>query len=191
MEQLAIPQHISKVGLYTGQSILLCFVASVYYKFQIVCSLSLLATYFTTMLHWYKLYDTGIIKKLDIVAIINLLVRFYYNGITMFCPTCQKIWMLTIITIIIVYGININIFYYQTNSNIGYIMKPGYYSYFSLEYTLPNTRERELSYYFTSYIHCVFLHVIISTVSIYCAVIMPYNPPQNNETNDYVPQIAC
>ena len=143
------------------------------------------------MLHWYKLYDTGIIKKLDIVAIINLLVRFYYNGITMFCPTCQKIWMLTIITIIIVYGININIFYYQTNSNIGYIMKPGYYSYFSLEYTLPNTRERELSYYFTSYIHCVFLHVIISTVSIYCAVIMPYNPPQNNETNDYAPQIAC
>ena len=191
MEQLAIPQHISKVGLYTGQSILLCFVASVYYKFPVVCSLSLLATYFTTMLHWYKLYDTGIIKKLDIVAIINLLVRFYYNGITMFCPTCQKIWMLTIIIIIIVYGININIFYYQTNSNIGYIMKPGYYSYFSLEYTLPNTRERELSYYFTSYIHCVFLHVIISTVSIYCAVIMPYNPPENNETNDYAPQIAC
>ncbi len=189
MEQLAVPQHISKVGLYTGQSFLLCFVTSVYYKFPIVCSLSLLATYFTTMLHWYKLCDTGIIKNLDIAAIINLLVTFYYNGIIMFCPTCQKAWMLTIMTIIVVYGININIFYYQTISNRGYIMKPGSYSYFSLVYTLPNTRERELSYYFSSYIHCIFLHVVISTVSIYCAVIMPHNRQENSQTNDYAPQI--
>ena len=68
-------------------------------------------------------------------------------------------------------------------------MKPGSYSYFSLAYTLPNTRERELSYYFNSYIHCVFLHVIIGTVSIYCAIIMPHNPQENSQTNDYAPQI--
>jgi hypothetical protein len=186
---LAVPQYISRVGVYTGQMFLLCFVTSVYYNFSIVSSLALLATYFMTIIHWYKLRHTGIIKDLDRAAILNLVVSFYYTGITKFCPMCQRAWITTMAINIIVYVINNHIFYCQTNANRGQIilkdppegrdpqiclsiMKPGCYSYFSLAYTMPNTRERELCYYYNSYVHCLFLHVISGTVSVYCAIIM-------------------
>ena len=173
---LAVPQYISRVGVYTGQMFLLCFVTSVYYNFSIISSIALLATYFMTITHWYKLRQTGIIKDLDRAAILNLIVSFYYTGISKFCPMCQRAWITTMAINIIVYVINNHIFYYQTDANRGQIMKPGCYSYFSLAYTMPNTRERELCYYYNSYIHCLFLHIISGTVSVYCAIIMP---PEN------------
>ncbi len=180
--ELAVPQHISRVGVYTGHFFLLCFIASVYYNFPIITSVALFTTYSTTIMHWYKLRHSGIIKTLDIISIINLILTFYFNGIFKYCPNCQRAWISTMATNAVIYYINSSIFYYQTVDNRGQIMKPGCYSYFSLAYTLPNSRERELCYYYNSYVHCVFLHVIAGTVSVYCAIIMP---PENNSSPIY------
>ena len=180
--ELAIPQHISRVGVYTGHTFLIGGILSVYYNFPLIFSIALFTTYSTTITHWYKLRHSGIIKTLDIAAIINLVATFYFNGITRFCPNCQCAWISTTSSILVVYFINTHIFYYQTSQNNSQIMKPGCYSYFSLAYTLPNSRERELCYYYNSYIHCIFLHVVSMSVSIYCTLIMP---PENNSSPIY------
>ena len=181
--ELALPQHISRVGVYTGHFFLLGSIVSVYYNFPMITSVALFTTYSTTIIHWYKLRHSGIIKTLDIFSIINLLLTFYFNGLNRFCPNCQRAWLSIVFTIFVVYFINSHIFYYQTIENRGEIMKPGKYSYFSLAYTLPNTRERELSYYYNSYIHCGFIHILSMSVSIYCTIIMP--PPENNTCSIY------
>ena len=174
MEELAVPQHISRIGVYTGQSYLILFFTSIYYGFPYYFSVSIFFTYITTILHWHKQYKSGIIKTIDIISIINMVPTFYYNGLYMFCQKCQKAWIITIALIGIIYGINISIFYFQTNMIRGsYIMKPGSYSYFSLAYTCENTRERELCNYYNCYVHCIFLHVVASAVSFYCATRIP------------------
>ena len=166
--ELLIPQHISKIGLYTGQTLLISFVVSIYYNYSIICSIALLTTYITTMLYWRKIYKQGIIKTLDMLSVLNLIVSFYYTGLPNFTPMCQHAWISSIAISGIAFGINAYIFYHQTTNN-KWIMKPGFYSYFSLAYTLPNTRERELCYYYSTIVHCMFLHVLCNSISIYCA----------------------
>jgi hypothetical protein len=186
--ELAVPQHISKIGVYTGHSFLLGGIIAVYHNFPIIFSVALFTTYSTTITHWYKLRHSGIIKKLDIAAITNLVFTFYFNGLERFCPMCQRAWLSTIVFIFIIYFINSHIFHYQTVDDSGQIMKPGGYYYFSLAYTLPNTKERELSYYYNSYVHCGFLHLLSMTVSIYCTFIMPREDNSlSSENNGWSP----
>ena len=120
------------------------------------------------MLYWRKIYKQGIIKTLDMLAVLNLIVSFYYTGLPNFTPMCQHAWISSIAISSIAHGINAYIFYHQTTNN-KWIMKPGCYYYFSLAYTLPNTRERELCYYYSTSVHCMFLHVLCNSISIYCA----------------------
>jgi hypothetical protein len=50
------------------------------------------------------------------------------------------------------------------------------FHYFSLQYTEPNTRERELAYYRSTYTHMLATHIIPFLVCLYCSVCSPYSP---------------
>jgi hypothetical protein len=49
------------------------------------------------------------------------------------------------------------------------------FHYFSLQYTEPNTRERELAYYRSTYTHMLATHIIPFLVCLYCAICSPYS----------------
>ena len=66
----ALPPHISKIGLYTGQSWLIgCIVASFYKQTNLIAKTS--SIYVTTMLHWYNIKSTGIAKTIYMIVCIS------------------------------------------------------------------------------------------------------------------------
>lgn len=67
---MALPPHISKIGLCTGQFYLAGAIYHVYKgspNLAIICS----SIYATTMAHWYNMKNTGIAKTVDIAVVVT------------------------------------------------------------------------------------------------------------------------
>lgn len=67
---MALPPHISKIGLCTGQFYLAGAIYHVYKgspNLAIICS----SIYATTMAHWYNMKTTGIAKTVDIAVVVT------------------------------------------------------------------------------------------------------------------------
>ena len=176
---ILIPQHISRQAFYSIQVLGFCIGAAYYTKYYITCLL-ISILYTTSMLHWNKIYYSSIIKKLDIFAVIVLVLNvtfydsYYYKEYKIYWFICCPLFILTFI-------MNETLFYYQVLKNGD--KKNGdkknddkKFHYFSLQYTEPNTRERELAYYRSTYTHMLATHIIPFLVCLYCSVCSPYSP---------------
>ena len=67
---MALPPHISKIGLYTGQFYLAGAIYAIYKKntnLAIICS----SIYATTMAHWHNMKNSGIAKTLDVMVVVT------------------------------------------------------------------------------------------------------------------------
>lgn len=89
-KNICIPQHISRYGIYTGQIFLFTSILSYLYNYN---SLSFIGAilYITTLLHWYKLKDNGLIKYIDIVTVTFTVSSVSFYDSTFFCPVDKKI----------------------------------------------------------------------------------------------------
>jgi len=89
------------------------------------------------------------------------------------------LWLGALLTSSTIFYINEKLFYYQVlqynNKKIDKSIYKGdvTFNYFSIEYTNPNTFEREVAYYRNVITHGIGLHVILSLSSMYCII---HNP---------------
>ena len=171
---ILIPQHISRQAFYSIQVLGFCIGAAYYTKYYITCLL-ISILYTTSMLHWNKIYYSSIIKKLDIFAVIVLVLNvtfydsYYYKEYKIYWFICCPLFILTFI-------MNETLFYYQVLKNGDKKNDDKKFHYFSLQYTEPNTRERELAYYRSTYTHMLATHIIPFLVCLYCSVCSTYSP---------------
>jgi len=167
--QLLVPQHITKWGVLTSFLILASSFVVYKYKYYLLTGVSL-CLFLTSIIHWHKMTAFGVIKILDaLFAALTLgLITFYY--IDEFKPEYKKIWYYTLAILVAVFVFNWIITYFQIMRENPYIKCQQQYNYFSLEYTKPNTKPRELCYYYVTFIHLFFVHIIPSAVLMYCII---------------------
>jgi len=164
---ILIPQYISRLAFYSATGFILpnCIVA---YMFDYKCMFALFAMlYVSTMLHWNKIKQNGPIRTIDIILACTTLYRFTFIDRFRLCPIYQTFWLYVFYTMIMAFGINEYILYMQVLRGEPYA-KDSLYKYkiytrwpFQLlNYTPPNTKEREAAYYRSTYVHTFFLHVL-------------------------------
>lgn len=179
-KEVLIPQHISKHAVYSAQClIILSFIA---YKYEYYKLWVLLTTlYISSIFHWSKVRYKGLVKTIDIILAFSTMITITFYDINRFCPVCQNVWYFTAFIISIAFITNEILFYYQVlRYNNTIINKPCIkYRYFSLEYTNPNTIQRELAYYRSTYTHIIFIHILSCIVSGYCGIKSYYSCPKS------------
>ena len=167
--QLLVPQNVTKWGILTSFLILAASFIAYKYKYYLLTGVSL-CLFLTSIIHWHKMTAFGLIKILDVLfgALALGLVTFYY--IDEFKPEYKKIWYYTVAIMVAIFVFNWVITYFQIMNQNPYIKCQQQYNYFSLEYTKPNTRPREMCYYYVTFIHLIFVHIIPTIVLMYCVI---------------------
>jgi hypothetical protein len=172
-----IPQHISKYGVYSAHIFLLTSPVHYYYGYNITCILGLLL-YVSSVLHWRKVKQRGLIKTIDVIICVITINYITFYASARFCYRHRIYWFISAIVGVVSYLINKYIEINQqclSNNSLFYKYDDDPYKYLSLKYTLPNTPQRELSYRYTVFMHICFLHVNFVAVSTYGAINSSYN----------------
>jgi hypothetical protein len=169
-----IPIHLSKYCLYSVQIILFTSFIAFFCNYKVL-SLLLLCLYITSSLFWINpIY--GIKKYIDQFFVVIVLSYLTYLSFG-FKKIYKKIWIITFISVVIIGILNQLIFYYkiariftkESYKNEGLINKSEY-SYFNLDYTYPNTEEREKTCLYNIIIHCFCIHIVPSVVGSICII---------------------
>jgi hypothetical protein len=179
-----IPQYISRCAFYSATGFILpnCILA---YVFDYQCRFVLFAMLYTfTMLHWNKVKRDGIIRTVDIMFAYLCTYRFTFIDRYRLCPTYQTYWLYVFYTMIIAFIINEYILYMQVVRGYPYSTESQYkYKVYTqwplrlLNYTQPNTKERENAYYRSTYVHMFFFHVLHMATSGSFAILSYYQCP--------------
>jgi hypothetical protein len=173
--EVAIPFHISMYGLISAHIILANSVVSILYNYK---SLSVMSycLYMTTLLFWNNLTHSGFIRNLDIfTGITNVIFITYYDSLW-FDVLYKELWASAMSIGCLVYLLNSYIFYCQTtpetqeitNDDLENVLTK--YSYFSTKYIPPNTYNRELAYYYATFVHIFALHVLPPVTCMCCII---------------------
>lgn len=176
---LSIPTNISIYAIFSGQVFLLqIFISWMREQYAVAIFSSML--YITTYLHWREPYKVGYIRTLDITMVwcscVSIIRYIYY-----YVPSEFHYYCLIHFGIVICWHtINEILYYYQITEqiylpkkdesfvvrtpedNYGCLylyLKREIQRYFSLEYTFPNTDEREYAYRRSIVTHCFFVHI--------------------------------
>jgi hypothetical protein len=170
---ICVPQHISRLGLYSTQLFLLTAICNYIYDYNILTVIGI-TLYIISLLHWRKIKSTGLVKTLDVTTCFITMNYITFNDSLYFCPINRKLWFLSAFVSIVAYLINKYIeFYQQSYKGSNYFLANEPYRYFSLKYTWPNTLHRELSYKYSVFVHIILLHVNLSCACIYGVVSSP------------------
>jgi hypothetical protein len=182
--EVAIPFHISMYGLISAHMFLANSVVSILYNYK---SLSIMSycLYMTTLLFWNNLTHSGMIKNIDIATgITNITFITYYNSLW-FDVLYKELWASVTSLGCLIYLMNTYIFYCQTTPETEEITNDEQedivtkYSYFSTKYIPPNTYNRELAYYYATFVHIIALHVL-PPLACMCGII--YSDKSTNHT---------
>jgi hypothetical protein len=170
-KDILVPQHISKHALYSAQCLIILSFNAYKYEYYKLCVL-LSTLYISSIFHWAKVRYKGLVKTIDIILAFSTMITITFYDINRFCPVYQNVWYYTVSIISTAFITNEVLFYYQVLRYKNKIInKPcKYYWYFSLEYTNPNTYQRELAYYRSTYTHMIFVHILPPVVSGYCGI---------------------
>jgi hypothetical protein len=170
---ICVPQHISRYGIYSAHLFLLNAICNYLYNYNSLAIIGV-SLYITSLLHWYKLQSSGIIKTLDVTSCIITISSVTFYDSTFFRPEDRLLWCGSAIVSIVAYSMNKYIEFYQQNNITDYCFTDDEpYQYLSLKYTRPNTQHRELSYTYSVFIHIIFLHVNLVCACIYGVINSP------------------
>jgi hypothetical protein len=171
VEELLVPQYVTQWGVLTS-FVLLGFSFLTYkYKYYLLSILSL-CVFISSVLHWHKMTLFGSTKVVDFILAASafLLVTFYYNDILK--GKYKRIWYITAAVTVAIFLFNWVITYFQilNKDKTTEEKEQSEYKYFSLDYTQPNTLQRELCYYYVTFVHLIFVHIVPSVVLAYCFI---------------------
>lgn len=184
--ELHVPQHISIYGVYTSSFVLFSSIICSYFGYYILQYLTM-GLYITSVLHWYKLQN-GIVRKIDILFSVLTISHVTFVDSLYFLPKYRTLWLYVIGSSMFVYACNDIIFKYQIIYKPDLIdydnKKP--YKYISLDYTIPGTKNRELSFIYTSFSHIFMFHICSTITLMYGMInthITEHTIPLFNSTN--------
>jgi hypothetical protein len=169
MNEIFIPQDITKWGILTSFGLFGFTFIAYKYKCYFLAIVSL-CLFITSILHWHRQTLFGPIKIIDmlLVGILFSSLTFYYKNF--FKTEHRTLWNITALLIVSIFIINSIIIYYQLiNKNKTHSCQSEY-NYFSLNYTDPNTDARTLSYYYTTFVHLSFVHILPGIILAYCFI---------------------
>jgi hypothetical protein len=162
-QKILIPQHISRKAFFSIQTILVNMIIAYILKYNVTFyNLSIL--YVLSMIHWNKVKRKGLIKTLDTTMASYSMFYFTYIDSNRYLLVYQKLWYICVFCSLFGFFMNEYLLYYQILHERKNNIRSKFF-YFSLEYTMPNTYERELAYYRSTYTHMFFLHVLPFTMS--------------------------
>ena len=168
---LIIPQHISRMALYSACFCLFpnCFLTYIFGYERMAAVFG--ALYISTVLHWYKPKRHGTMRTIDMCLAICTLYRLTFIERFRLHTFYQPYWMYTFYTVIIAYLCNEYVYYMQIKRVRSGDIEPSVviteYTQWPmrlLNYTQPNTKERENAYYISMYTHIFFIHLLPSIV---------------------------
>jgi hypothetical protein len=174
---LIIPQYISKNALYSA-----CFcvfpncIVTYIFGYERMCATFVLL-YISTMLYWYKAKRNGIIRIFDMCLAYYTMYRVTFVERLRLHPVYQTYWMYVFYTIVIAFLCNDYVFYMQVKR--GFSNDNNVYTEYTqwplklLNYTQPNTKERENANYISMYIHIFFVH-LLPTITFTSFIILSY-----------------
>jgi hypothetical protein len=167
-EELLVPQYITKWGVLTSFVLLGFSLLTYKYKYYLLSILSL-CVFISSVLHWHKMTLFGSTKIVDFILAASafLLVTFHYNDILK--GKYKRIWFITAAVTVAIFLFNWVITYFQI-LNKDTTREQSEYKYFSLDYTKPDTLQRELCYYYVTFVHLIFVHIVPSAVLVYCFI---------------------
>lgn len=177
---ILIPQYISKNALYSAcfcvfPNCILTYIFGYERMNMLFCIL-----YISTMLHWRKVKNSGVIKIFDICVALLAMYRITFIERFRLHPTYQPYWIYVSYIMSISFIINEYIFYMRVKRGMGVDGSPtiNYTNYIQwplslLNYTHSRTKERENAYYNSVYTHIVFLH-LLPTISFSSLIVLSY-----------------
>ena len=170
---MALPPHISKIGLFTGQAFLLNG-AIAYSRGHTNILMIAASIYLSTMAHWYNIKSTGIAKTIDMIVVIYGLIYVTLYESPKFGKQAHDAWTSVVLLVIIFYIFNSVIVYFQSNKIFIYDTCEknwtGTYNYLSLSYIPEDAENREKTHFYTTLVHVFFLHILTNVVAIYNVV---------------------
>ena len=158
-----IPQHISQLAFISAAIMPIGGIVS--YQYGYYCSMIIqVCLYTTTVLYWNNIDYSRTMRKIDMFVAILFSINSFCITVMYFDNKNKILCILSDIGTVMIYFANNHIFQHQIlNPHKNIMNRP--YSYFSLQYTLPNSSQRESAYYYNVLVHCFFLHLItISTL---------------------------
>jgi len=185
---ILIPQHISRRACISATFFLYVALLAHVLKYPVMCIL-LGFVYVLTLLHWNAVKHTGKIKTID-TTMANITV-LYITFIDRYrwCPDYQRYWMHVFYIIICGFLTNEYLLHMQVtrfSNKIVYIEnKYTRWPLNLLNYTNPNTAERERAYYRSTYTHMFFIHVLPTTMSATFAILSHYQCNWTCDSDNY------
>ena len=169
---MVIPTNISRYAYYSATFLLLNSLLAFKLKYYITSTL-LAIVYITTLLHWSEIKKISTIKILDIIFVFLTIINWTFFDIKTINNFGRNVWYITLFLIAIIFTTNEILFYYQvlkySNKYYEYATPYKKWSYFTLNYTNPNTKSRNLAYYRVAFTHMLFIHIFPQIVLAYCA----------------------
>ena len=173
LDDLIMPKHISRYAYYSATFFLLNSLLAFYFKYYISCIL-LAIVYTTTLLHWSEVKKVSTIKIIDIVFVFLTIANWTLFDLKRIHPLERNIWYTTLIIMCIAFTLNEILFYYQVLKHSDKYVENGVpykkWHYFTFEYTNPNTKSRNLSYYRSAFTHLFIVHILSQVVVAYCVI---------------------
>jgi hypothetical protein len=174
---ILIPQHISRRAFISAPLLLYNSVLAYSLNYKIICIL-LGSVYITTILHWNAVKYSSKIKTIDTVLANITILHLTFVDSYRFCPDHQQYWMYVFYIILGGFAMNEYLLYMQVTrfSNTVVYVENTYTKWplSLLNYTNPNTYERELAYYRSTYTHMFFVHIVPSVISFLFGILSHY-----------------
>ncbi len=169
-DELVMSQSISRRAFFSFPFAFMLIVTSYKYGYNRLCYLSMLLL-LTSFLHWNRLKRDGIIKNIDILTAVCTVLSITFLDSKRFSPFYQWLWKRMLLTSLSGYTLNQFLYHAQTQTQPRCISNISHsYWWGTLNYTLPNTIERDYAYIRSVYWHMFFLHMLITSTCTVCII---------------------
>jgi hypothetical protein len=185
-ESYPIPPHITKYCLYSATVILIGSITAFFCNYKIL-SLLLFCLYISSYIYWSKPALMSISKIIDHIFVLVVFIYVTYLSFN-FTKKYKMMWINIFLFVVTIGIINQTIFNFKIvnvfkQSNNDHHLKRGdqqegldnekKFNYFTLDYTYPDTYEREEACFYCIIIHCCCIHILPCLFGIYCIVLNP------------------
>uniref|UniRef100_A0A6C0HHA1 Uncharacterized protein n=1 Tax=viral metagenome TaxID=1070528 RepID=A0A6C0HHA1_9ZZZZ len=174
---ILIPQHISRRAFVSATFFLQNCILAYALEYRVLCIL-MGSVYIATLLHWNEVKYHGILRTVDTmlanIAVLYLtFIDSYY-----FCPIYQQYWFYVFGSAIGGFAVNQYLLHMQItrySNQVKYIANQyETWPLTLLNYTNPNTYNRELAYLRNTHMHMFFIHILPSISAAIFAILSHY-----------------
>ncbi len=166
-DDVVIPDHISFNLVVSAQLLLINGILAIVYGLYIMGFL-LAVVWLTSILHWYRPRFSSPRRIIDYVAVAAVIGYGTYLSTTL-ALAYMLVWLVGLAVIAVIFVCNESAFYLQvgktplgdSSSDTSSVILG-----VSLDYTTPNTMEREWVYRRTAYIHLFCVHVLANALAL-------------------------